>query len=208
MPTIGTVIRPLSERSRLGRTDRTSDTFELSDIAILAGCGFAAAVMTALIDLNLRVPGHAILKVVLPLSLGMSLVPRRGAGLGMGASAGVTLGGMSLFGGMGVGPGAATSLLLLGPLLDVAAHRVRPGWRLYAAFAVAGLSANLGAFLIRGATKASGGGWSGTRLLQDWLSIAPISYAICGLVAGFVSAAIFFGTGDLKSATTDAEAAS
>ena len=205
---MGSVNQPLSERSRFRRSGASVSVIWPSDTFILAGCGFAAAAITGMIDLNLRLPGHAILKVVLPLSLGMSLVPRRGAGLGMAASAGITLGAMSLLGGTGVGPGAATSLLLLGPLMDVAAHRVRPGCRLYAAFGVAGLSANLGAFLIRGATKASGGGWAGTRLLHDWLSVAPISYAICGLVAGFVSAAIFFGTGDPKSAATDAEAAS
>ncbi|MCA9075939.1 MAG: hypothetical protein KDA93_13000 [Planctomycetaceae bacterium] len=208
MPTIGTVNQPLSERSRLGRVGAADGRIGVSDLAILAGCGFAAAVMTALIDLNLRLPGHAILKVVLPLSLGMSLVPRRGAGLAMGASAGVTLGGMSVFGGTGVGPGAAASLLILGPLLDAASRRVRPGWRLYGAFAVAGLTANLGAFVVRGLTKASGGGWAGTRLLHDWLSVAPVSYAACGLIAGFVSTAIFFGTGDPKSTGVDSEAAS
>ena len=198
MPSMWSVNQPLSQRSRLGRVMLSPAGTGLLDVAILVGCGFTAAVMSALIDLNLRLPGHAILKVVLPLSLGMSLVPRQGAGVTMGASAGATLWGMSLFGGSGVGPGAATSLLLLGPLLDLAVRRVGPGWRLYAAFGIAGLMANLGAFVVRGGTKMSGGSLAGTRLLHDWLSVAPVSYALCGLIAGFVSAAIFFGSGEVK----------
>lgn len=208
MPSIWSVNQPLSQRSRLGRAMLSPAGTGLLDVAILVMCGFAAAVMTALIDLNLRLPGHAILKVVLPLSLGMSLVPRRGAGVTMGASAGATLWGLSLLGGSGVGPGAATSLLLLGPLLDVAVRRVGLGWRLYAAFGMAGLTANLGAFLIRGGAKVSGGGLAGTRMLPDWLSVAPVSYALCGLIAGFVSAVVFFGTGEPKIHTSEREAES
>ncbi len=196
MPTLGAVNQPLADRSRLSRESSLNGGAMLSDLVILFGCGVIAAATSALVDLNLRLPGHAILKVVLPLSLGMALVPRRGSGVTMGAAAGASVLGMSLLGGSGIGPGALTSLLLLGPLLDVAVRRARPGWRLYVAFATAGLVANLGAFMVRGGTKMSGGGWSGLRPLQSWLSVAPWSYAACGLIAGLISAVIWFRASD------------
>jgi hypothetical protein len=160
------------------------------DVALLMGCGLLAAATVGFLDLDLRIPGNAILRGVLPLSLGMALVPRRGAGLIMGGSALAGLGALALFG-RGAGLGASTSLVLTGPLLDLAAARARSGWRLYAAFGVAGLVANLGAFLVRGGGKAVSLGGGG-RLLADWLTVAPITYAACGLAAGLISAVVFF----------------
>ena len=29
-------------------------------------------------------------------------------------------------------------------------------------------------------------------MLGDWLTVAPVSYAACGLAAGLISAAVFF----------------
>src|SRR5690606_21832762 len=109
-----------------------------------------------LIEMRLQIPGSAILKVVLPMAMGLALVPRHGAGCVMGAAAALTAGGLKWggFGGEGFSAGAMTSLIATGPLLDLALHRVSGGWRLYAAFAAAGLASNFLAFIVRGATKA------------------------------------------------------
>ncbi len=71
MPSLLSVNRPLAQRSRLGRDATLGDDAKWSDFALLVTCGLLAVTASALIDLSLRVPGHAILKVVLPLSLGI-----------------------------------------------------------------------------------------------------------------------------------------
>ncbi len=195
MPSVYSVNQPLLQRRRLMVRSLSGPRLGAGELAILVGCGFAAAVMSAVADFSFRIPGHAILRAAVPLSLGMALVPRRGAGLTMGSAAFVGVMGLSLAGVRGMGFGATTSLMLFGPSLDFAVRRARDGWRLYAAFALAGLVANLGAFLVRGGTKLSGGAGAGLRALQDWLSIAPLSYAACGLVAGLIGAAICFRAG-------------
>jgi hypothetical protein len=186
----------LLRRSRLPGIARADSSISALELAILFACGFGAVAMSALVDLNVRVPGHAILRAVLPISLGLALVPRRGAGLVMGSAAALGLGGMLLMGQRGLGTGATTSLIALGPMFDLAVRRARPGWRLYAAFGAAGLAANLLAFVVRGGAKAGGGIAAGSRALGNWLSVAPYSYAICGLVAGIVCGCIWFGARD------------
>ncbi|HYW80700.1 MAG TPA: hypothetical protein VE890_14060, partial [Thermoguttaceae bacterium] len=103
--------------------------------AVLLGAGVCAALSTVFLDAGLRIPGHAILRAVFPMALGLSLAPRRMGGMVMGSAA---LGSVLLIkagGAGGVGVGALTSLALTGPLLDVALWRARSGWRLYLAFA-------------------------------------------------------------------------
>lgn len=185
----------LLRRSRLPGIARGDGSISVLELAILFVCGFGAVAMSALVDLNVRVPGHAILRAVLPISLGLALVPRRGAGLVMGSAAALGLGGMLMLGQRGLGTGATASLLALGPMFDLAVRKARPGWRLYAAFGAAGLAANLIAFVVRGGAKAGGIG-AGSRALGDWMSVAPYSYAICGLVAGIVCGGIWFGAKD------------
>lgn len=180
----------LSDRSRVNWRTSSSGTLSAVELGLLFGCGLFAAGAVVFVDLGVRIPGHAILRGVLPLGLGMALVPRRGSGLMMGGSALAGLAGLALIG-RGAGVGASTSLVLLGPLLDLAAARARSGRLLYLAFGLAGLAANLAAFVLRGGAKAGGIG-GGTRLLADWLTIAPISYAACGLAAGLITAAVFF----------------
>jgi hypothetical protein len=102
-----------------------------------------------------------------------------------------------------MGVGAMTSLVLTGPLLEMAVWRAGRGWKLYLAFALAALSANLGAFAVRGGAKVAGLDHLGGRLLAEWWTPALVSYAICGLAAGLVSAAIWFrlsNRGDSESA--------
>lgn len=141
-----------------------------------------------------KVPGHAILRVVFPMSVGLALVPRRGAGTVMAVSAFLT--GVSLhlsgFKDEGLGIGALTSLTATGPLLDWTLRRANGGWRQYAAFALAGLASNTLAFAVRGGAKALGWEAVGRRGLYDWAAQASITYAVCGLLAGLVSGVILF----------------
>jgi hypothetical protein len=193
------LLLPLSEGLRAGSRLRalTSDRLRVVDLLALVGAGVAAAAATALLDFGWRIPGHAILRTVLPLALGLALVPRRGSGLVMSASAGVAmlvLRGAGLAGG---GAGALTSLLLTGPLLDVACRKSRRGWQIYLALAAAGLASNMAAFAVRWMTKAAsggggGGGLGGGRALAEWQPQAIVTYAVCGLVAGLIGAAICF----------------
>src|SRR5690606_25269753 len=157
----------------------------------------AAAAATALLDLGWRIPGHAILRTVIPLAVGLALVPRRGSGMVMSATAGSGMLGLQAAGMAGGGAGALTSLLLTGPLLDVASRWSLRGWHVYLSFALAGLTSNMLAFLVRWATKAAsggggGGGMGGGRALAEWQPQAIVTYAICGLLAGLLGAAVCF----------------
>jgi hypothetical protein len=90
------------------------------------------------------------------------------------------------------GSGAWTSLALTGPFLDLAARRARPGWRLYLGFSLAGLVSNLVALGVRASTKALGWEHAGKRQLPEWWPEAIGTYAACGLVAGLLSALLWF----------------
>lgn len=182
----------LAGRSRLVSLSGRRDAVQAWEVAVLVGCGLLASAGVLLVDLDLRMPGHAILRSVLPMSLGLAAVPRRGAGLMMSVSA---LVGLLVGGGMGysAGAGATTSLLATGPLLDLAARQASRGTRLLIAFAAAGLLSNLLAFAVRGFTRLSGGGGGmGGRSAGGWWSVAPVSYAVCGVAAGVVCAIIWF----------------
>lgn len=163
----------------------------LAELASLVGAGFLAAAASVLVDLHLRVPGHAILIAVLPLSLGLALVPRQLGGAVMGCSAAAAALGAPWLGMEPLGAGALTSLCLTGPMLDAALWRARPGWSIYLRFALAGLATNVAAFAVRGGAKLLSSGVSG-RALNEWLSVAPVSYALCGLAAGLISAVVWF----------------
>ncbi|MFH1268428.1 MAG: hypothetical protein ABIK89_22125, partial [Planctomycetota bacterium] len=88
--------------------------------------------------------------------------------------------------------GALTSLTLTGPLLDLSLRHARAGWRLYAGFAMAGLAANLVAFVMRGGAKLLGLEHLGARPFSEWMLHASFSYLVCGLLAGLVSGVIWF----------------
>ncbi len=160
-------------------------------ILILAGATAAAAVV--IVDMSLRLPGHAILRGVIFMALGIAMVPRRMSGLVMGASALGTAGLISLVSvHWRAGAGAMTSLLLLGPTLDLALWATRRSWQVPLAFAAAGFAANAGAFAVQAGLKASGIALGGGKPLSVWLPTAIVSYTICGLVAGLVSGAVCF----------------
>src|SRR5690349_15541592 len=113
----------------LARADRAAS---IAEIATLLLVGASAAVISALGELNLRIPGHAILRAVFPMALGLAIVPRHLGGCVMGASAFLTGMLLPFAGGRATGPGALASLSLTGPLLDLALWGAASGWRLYA----------------------------------------------------------------------------
>ncbi len=156
---------------------------------VLLACGAAAGAATVLVQLEPRMPGHAILRGVLPLTLGLSLVPRRGGATLSAVAAAVTAVALGVRGDA-AGLGALTSLVLFGPVIDVGLQAVDRGARLLATFAACGVGVNVVAFLVKVAEKlalpARG------RPIATWWQSAALSYVACGLVAGLVAAALFF----------------
>jgi hypothetical protein len=164
-----------------------------TELLCLLACGGLAAVAVGFLHLSFRVPGHAILRGALPMSLGLALVPRRLAGVVMSIGAGITSTAMSV-GHVGIFPPTAMlSVLALGPVLDVAMLGQSKGWRLYARFVIAGAAANLLAFVLKmaGVTLAieavRGGGQ-----FQGFGSMAVVSYFLCGALAGLLGAVVWF----------------
>jgi hypothetical protein len=192
LPLVLSPNRALLEASRLRALVHGGERATWVELATLIALGLCAALTSALLDFNLRIPGHAILRVIVPMSLGLALVPRRYAGSVMTTSALLGVLGLRALGVPHGGSGALTSLLLTGPMLDVASRRARPGWRLYLAFSLAGLASNLAALTVRAAIKALGWERAGSRPLLEWWSQAAGTYAACGLVAGLLSALVWF----------------
>jgi hypothetical protein len=164
----------------------------LAEVLLLLGAGALAAAATTFLDMGLRIPGHAIVRAVFPMAFGFALVPRRMAGSMMGIGAALSAALLQTAGARGPGFGAMTSLVLTGPLLDLALWQARRGWRLYLGFALAGLGSNLLAMAVRGGAKAGGLDGPAARPLFDWLPQAVASYSLCGLIAGLISAAVWF----------------
>ena len=164
------------------------------ELAALALAGASAALLTNLLRLHLGIPGSSIIFATFPLALGFALVPRRGAGAVMASAALVTTMGLGFAGARIDGIGALTSLILTGPLLDLALRSGhRGGWRLYGAFVIAGALSNAIAFIVRGSAKALGlAGVGGGRTFGAWWPTAIATYAIAGVVAGLISALAWF----------------
>jgi len=184
----------LQDASRLHRLTRNSDSITGSELGTLVGIGVIAAAVSTLVDLHLKVPGHAILKVIFPMSAGLALVPRRGAGTVLCVSALATA--LSLrfagFGGSGLGFGALTSLTAIGPLLDWTLRHAKSSRSVYVGVMLAGLGANLAALLVRGTLKGFGLEHAGGRPLSIWLGQAAVTYTLCGIAAGLLSAFVWF----------------
>jgi hypothetical protein len=186
------VHRELLASSRVATWTSPADRLGFVELGVLVGAGVTAALAVSCLDFSLRIPGHAILRAVWPMALGLSLAPRRLGGVVMGGSACVTASLLKLGGGPAPGIGAMTSLCLIGPMLDVALWRIRAGWPVYLGFALAGGMANIAAFAVRGAGKLSGLDALTKRPLADWVGTAAWSYILCGVIAGLVSAGIWF----------------
>ena len=182
----------LAGTSRLGPIGELNDDVSWLEVVALAFIGLIAALTSAYVRFGLRIPGSSLAMAALPMALGFALVPRQLAGTTMSASALLTATLMDASGTHSFGVGALASLVSIGPLLDAALARARRGWRLYLGFVMAGLAANLLAFLIRGGTKLFEFDAPGRRLLEDWLTQAPATYLLSGAFAGLASAACWF----------------
>jgi hypothetical protein len=187
------VHRGLLTLRRLPAVSSPEGAITAMEVMLLVSCGAVAAAATSLLDFNLRLPGHAILRAVFPMALGLALVPRQTAGTVMGASSLATVLILGMVRGHGAGAGAITSLALTGPLLDVALWGADRGWRLYLGFVAAGLGSNIAALLVQALFKsAEATGVGGRRAAIEWWASAPISYPVCGILAGALSAAVWF----------------
>jgi hypothetical protein len=189
----------LRELSRVPTLALPDTRVRIHEIAVLLLLGGVASALTHLVRFRLGIPGHSIMLAMFPIALGFALVPRRAAGSVMGlsalaASALLQLGGVRL-----AGIGATTSLLLAGPMLDLALHWGRSGWRLYGAFVVGGAAANACAFAARAVARMLGmRGMGGGRGMSQWLPQAIWTYALAGVLAGLISAIAWF---DLRERT-------
>lgn len=198
----------LAGTSRLQVLTRETQWSDTAAMLILLGAGVGAALSTVYLEMGLRMPGHAILRAVFPMALGLSMAPRRLGGMVMGTGAiGAVL--VIKAGGLGaIGVGALTSLALTGPLLDAALWHARRGWRLYMAFALAGLGSNLAALVVRAGAKYLGFTHVTGRPLAAWWMQATVSYAVCGILAGLISATIWFKLSSDRGLDDRAETAS
>jgi hypothetical protein len=95
-------------------------------------------------------------------------------------------------GGASFGSGSSVSLLLIGPMMDVAVRHARSGWRVYAALVLSGVATNLLALGSRAAFKVLGLDLAGARPFDSWWLQASVTYTLSGLVAGLVGAFCWF----------------
>ena len=176
----------LAQSSRLTLSGTRDQRITAAEIALLFGCGALAAAAVGMLHLRMGVPGHAILRAVLPMAMGLALVPRRSGGTIMAAGAGLTSAAMSAAQVGVFQPAAMLSVLALALL-------GKPqGWRLYARFAAAGALANMLAYIVKIATVQLGWSAAGGRQFLSFGIMALISFVLCGALAGLVSAAICF----------------
>jgi hypothetical protein len=182
----------LVSAGRLGALTRAGQRVSVLEFAAMMTCGALAALAAAFIDTPWQIPGQSIVQSVVPMALGLALVPRRAAGSVMGVGSVLTVACLRTGGFHGIGFGAMTSLFLTGPMLDLAVWNARGGWRLYLRVIVAGLTTNVLALLIRLATKLLSGDLSGGRRLASWLPEAIFTYPMCGVLAGLIGAMAWF----------------
>jgi hypothetical protein len=183
---------------RLPSLARTKERVSATEWLLLLACGAAAAGVVGFLKLSLRIPGHSIVLAALPMVFGMSLAPRRLAGSVMSAGA---LGSTWLLSAAGAdyGAGATVSLLLLGPMMDVALSRVQSGRRLYAALVLSGVATNLLALGSRAGAKVLGLDLAGARPFDSWWLQASLTYTLSGAVAGLLGALCWFHFNDRAS---------
>jgi hypothetical protein len=184
----------LRESSRVPSISRSAG-ISVAELTCLLACGALAAAAIGFLHISFKVPGHAILRGALPMAMGLAFVPRRWAGIIMSISAGATATAMSAVQ-VGSFPSTAIlSVLVLGPILDLAFFGRAAGWRLYARFAFAGAFANLLALALKAAgVQLSIETGSGGQFLQFSWPVILASYVACGALAGFIGAAACFRT--------------
>ena len=72
------LLEPLAASSRLSGASVSIRALSWAEPTVLVFLGFAAAVLTLNLDLDVRLPGHAILRSVFPFALGLALGGRAG----------------------------------------------------------------------------------------------------------------------------------
>ena len=172
---------------------------------MLVSLGICAALVSTVVKLNLGLPGHNIIRVIFPMALGLSLVPRSGAASLIGLS-GTAAASVLMIGRSG-GAGAITSLALTGLMLDLALRGAPNGRSVYVRLALAGLAANVAALLVRGGFKLLAGGQIDGLPLELWWPKAVLTYPLCGILSGLISAAAWFRITSAKRPNADHEAA-
>jgi hypothetical protein len=185
--------RNYGKASRLRAHREQSGQLTLAELAILIAGGALAATAVAFLHLQVRIPGRVVFFAALPIVLGVAIVPRRFAGTISGNSAALSC---LAFLGLGVGrlqPASVTSLLAVGPAIDLALSGARAGgWSLYLRFAMAGLASNLLAFVVRWLTAYFRIDGNMPHRLPAIDTSVPISFAACGFLAGVLCAVICF----------------
>ena len=161
------------------------------ELLLLFSCGATSAMAIAFVKLSLGIPGHSIVIAALPMTLGTALAPRQLAGVTMSAGAIGTAFLLSFAGRATFGSGAFASLVILGPMMDLALRHARSGWRLYAALVTAGVATNLLALGSRAASKILGLD-AGARPFDSWWLQASVTYTLSGIVAGLLGALCWF----------------
>ena len=155
----------------------------VAELAMLAGFGALAALAVAYMKLGLRIPGHSIVWAALPMAAGLALAPRRLAGTTMSAGA-LGTAWLTSLGGASFGSGAMTSLLLLGPMIDLARVRAGRGWWQYGALVLAGVVASALALGSRALPKLLDIDVPDGRPFDAWWTQALLTYTLSGIVAG------------------------
>jgi len=195
MRTFGLEIHPgLWSGSRYPISLPDGNSIRTTEYAVWITMGVAAACASALPEAKLGLPGHAILRSVFPLAMGLALAPRHGAGSvmsGVGLLTAVLLGSLKVVDTRS-GMGALTSLALTGPLLDLSLKHAKPGWNLYIRIMSAGLATNLIALGAKAGEKLLVPGRGGKRSFGAWLAQAAWTYPVFGLIAGAISAFVWF----------------
>jgi len=186
------VRRGLAGSSRLPVLAQQDRQLQLAEVVWLLMVGSTAACAAAFLDFGLRIPGHAIIRPMLPMALGLAVAPRQMAGTVMGTGALATALLLRVGWSGAIGAGAITSLALVGPLMDLALWGAGGGWRLYLRFALWGLACNLAALTVRAGVKLFAVEGLGKRPFDLWFSQAVVTYVVCGVFAGLLSAWICF----------------
>lgn len=186
----------LAFASRLRARTANNARIAYSQAVVLMLAGALAALVVAFVPLPLRIPGHAILKVAVPIVCGVATVPRPFAGSMAGIWVAVVICVLEASGIRHVPTAALVAALAIGPAIDLAVVGFR-GMRLsvYLRFAIAGLLANLLAFFVRWGTSSLGFDAGQLHRMSEIGVVAFISFALCGILAGIVSAMIFFRNG-------------
>lgn len=161
------------------------------NLLLLICFGVIAGISVAHIKLSIGIPGHAIIKIMIPMALGLAIAPVKSAGSIMGISGLISAFiGQTLTEGPGTGTGAYTSLVCTGVLMDFTLYFANTGWKLYTGLMVSGLFANLIALYVRSGFK------SFLKInifdFNTWFQTAAFTYPICGLLAGLLCAFLVF----------------